>query len=160
MTKIEIGKELLLKNVLSLRKKMTQTDINFEMTKIKNFFEANKVNKAGSVITTTHSIEIDRGIPVLDMEILVPMDRYLKDQIPKEYKIKPVFKISNALYVRNEGNPSNLERVYKDLTEYITENGLQQITSSYNVTVKEILPGMALDEAIIDVYIGINPNIL
>ena len=43
---------------------------------------------------------------------------------------------------------------------YINQNNLQQITAGYNVQVKDMLPGMSPDDMIIDVYIGMNPNIM
>jgi hypothetical protein len=43
---------------------------------------------------------------------------------------------------------------------YIQQKGLQQITSGYNVTVKDVLPGMSVDELIIDVYVGVSENLL
>mgnify|MGYP000972065557 CR=1 FL=1 len=160
MVNIEVGKELILENVLSLRKKLTQEEINSEIANIKKYFELNGIGKAGPIVTSTHSVEMERGVAILDMEIIIPMDRNFADVTKSDYKIKPVFKIANAIYVRNQGNPSQLEQIYKEMMSYIQKNGLQQITPSYNVTVKEILPGMDLNEAIIDVYIGINPNIL
>lgn len=46
------------------------------------------------------------------------------------------------------------------MVEFISRNGLQQITPGYNVTVKDLLPGMSVDDCIIDVYIGVSDNIL
>jgi len=36
----------------------------------------------------------------------------------------------------------------------------QFFVTGYNVTVKKILPGMSIDEIIIDIYIGVSENIL
>ena len=92
------------------------------------------------------------------MEILVPMDR--KVDLPSDYNFKQLFKIVNAVYVRHEGNPAFLQKVYDEMLLYITKNSLQQITPAYNVTVKDLLPGMSADELVIDVYIGVSENIL
>lgn len=155
MAVIETNKELRLENVLSLRKKMTQTEINEEMVKIGNFFDANGIKKAGPIITTTYAIEENN---VLDMEILVPMDKVIN--LPSEYILKPLFRLTNAVYSRHEGNPNLLQSVYNEMLAYIQRNGLQQITSGYNVTVKEMLPEMSVDDFVIDVYIGISENVL
>ncbi|PYG86626.1 effector-binding domain-containing protein [Ruminiclostridium sufflavum DSM 19573] len=158
MILIEAGKEIRLENVLSLRKKMTQEEINSEMLKIGNVLQDNGAKKAGPVVTATFAIETLNGQSVLDMEILIPLDK--KIAVSDEYTQKPVFHIVNALYARHEGNPSTLQNTYNDMLAYINHNKLQQITAGYNVQVKDVLPGMTPDEMTIDVYIGITPNIL
>lgn len=155
MAVIQSGKELLMENVLSFRKKMTQEEIQHEMVKIGEFFKNNGINKSGCIASTTYSIDSDGK---LDMEILVPMDKLV--DLPSEYKLKPVFKLVNSVYARHEGNPVNLKNVYNEMLAYIKENNLQQITTGYNVTVKDLVPGMSVDEVVIDVYIGVSENIL
>ncbi|MDQ2085163.1 AraC family transcriptional regulator [Herbivorax sp. ANBcel31] len=155
MAVIQRSKELKMENVLSLRKKMTQEQMQKEMAKIGQFFEANAIKKAGNITTTTYYVDSDG---TLDMEILVPMDKLV--ELPSEYRLKPVFKLVNAVYARHEGNPSNLQNVYNEMLGYIKENNLQQITTGYNVTVKDITPNMSMDEVVIDVYIGVSENVL
>jgi effector-binding domain-containing protein len=152
---IEEGKELKVVNVLSLRKKMSQEQINAEMIAIGKFFEANGIKKSGAIMTTTYSIDTNG---VSDMEILVPMDKVV--DLTSQYKFKPVFKLVNAVYARHQGNPALLHSVYNEMLAYIQRNKLQQITTGYNVTVKDITPEMNIDELIIDVYIGVSENIL
>lgn len=158
MAIVEAKKEFKLENVLSLRKKMTQEEINSEMMKIGKLFQDNGIKKAGPVVTVTFAMETKNGQPLLDMEILIPMDK--KVELPTEYVFKPVFHIVNAVYARHEGNPANIQNTYNDMLAYINQNKLQQITAGYNVQLKDMLPGMTPDEMIIDVYIGVSPNIL
>lgn len=155
MIVIESNKELRLENVLSLRKKMTQTEINEEIININRFFESRGIEKQGPFMTTTYAIEQNN---LFDMEILVPMNKAV--ELPQKYVFKPVFKLVNAIYVRHKGNPSLLQTVYNEIYAYIHNNKLQPITPAYNVTVKEITPGMNMDDVVIDIYIGISPNIL
>jgi len=150
---IKTGKSLKVENVLLLRKKVTQFELNEEMLKISRFLKANELKKVGPMITTTFAIE-DSG--VIDMEILVPIDRVI---VPSdEYKFKSLFEIENALYIKYEGNPEFLQDTYKQMIEYIKGNRLQQATPIYNVEVKEMLPGMSYDEFEIDIYIGISKD--
>lgn len=155
---IETGKEIKLKNVLSLRKKMSQADINSEMIKIGKFLQDNGAKKAGPVVTATFAIDTLNGQSILDMEILIPLDKEIA--VAGEYTLKPVLHIVNALYARHEGNPSTLQNTYNKMLAYINQNRLQQITAGYNVQIKDMLTGMSPDDMIIDVYIGMNPNIL
>ncbi len=155
MVVIETGRTLNMENVLSLRKKITQEEMQKEMAKIGQFFEENGIKKSGYIATTTYSIDSDGK---LDIEILVPMDKLV--ELPPEYRLKPVFKLVNAIYARHEGNPANLQNVYNEMMEFIKENNLQQITTGYNVTVKDSSLAMSMGEIVIDVYIGVSENIL
>ena len=155
---VEYGKEFRLENVLSLRKKMTQQQINEEMIKIGKLLQDNEAKKHGPIVTVTFAIENVNGNQVLDMEILVPIDKKL--DLPREYTLKPVFKILNAVYARHTGNPATLQNTYNEMLAFIQQNNLQQITDGYNVQVNDLLPGMTPDDMIVDVYIGVSPNTL
>lgn len=155
---VEYGKEFRLQNVLSLRKKMTQQQINEEMIKIGKLLQDNEAKKQGPIVTVTFAIENVNGNQVLDMEILVPIDKKL--DLPREYTLKSVFKILNAVYARHTGNPATLQNTYNEMLAFIQQNNLQQITAGYNVQVNDLLPGMTPDDMIVDVYIGVSPNTL
>ena len=157
MAIVEKGKEIKLQNLLSLRRKMTQAEINEEMMKIGKILEANGIKKNGPIITATFAIETVGGQPLLDMEVLVPMDKRV--ELPPEYKVKDLFHMVNAVYARHKGNPALLQNTYNEMMTYIQQNSLQQITAGYNVTVKDVLPGMSVEEMVIDVYIGVNPSV-
>lgn len=155
---MEIGKEFKIENVLSLRKKMTQAEIHQEMMSIGNFLEQNSFKKNGPIVTATFAIEESFEQPLLDMEILVPIDKPAK--LSGKYKLKDVFHLMNTVYARHEGNPNTLQNTYNELNQYISEKGLQPITAAYNVNVVDLNPGQSMDEMIVDVYIGVNPSIL
>lgn len=158
MLNIEMGKELKLNNVISLRKKMTQEKVEKEMIKIGNFINENNLKKNGSVVTATFQVEMNNGQPIMDMEILVPVDREVELSNTSEYKFKKVFHLVNAVYARHIGNPMLLQSTYNEIMDYINKNNLQPITAAYNATVSEIREGQALDDFIVDVYVGVNPN--
>ncbi|OMF13959.1 AraC family transcriptional regulator [Paenibacillus amylolyticus] len=155
---IEIEKEFKIENVLSLRKKMTQADIQQEMMNIGKFLEQNDLKKNGPLVTVTFAIEQSNEQPLLDTEILVPLDQPTK--LYGEYNFKNVFHLMNAVYARHEGNPNTLQDTYNELNQYINQKGLQPITAAYNVNVVDLQPGQSMDNMIVDVYIGVNPSIL
>lgn len=136
---IEKRKELRIENLLSLRKKMTQAEVNTEMMKIGKMFEEKGIKKNGPVITATFAIETIGGQPLLDMEILVPMDKNV--ELTGEYRAKELFHMVNAVYARHKGNPATLQNTYNEMMAFIQQNNLQQITAGYNVNVKDMLPG-------------------
>ncbi|MDD4297808.1 MAG: AraC family transcriptional regulator [Ruminiclostridium sp.] len=158
MCEIKEGQELRLENVLSIRKKMTQTELQQEMTQIGNFIQQNNLIKSGPVVSATFSIEQNGTSPILDMEILVPLDKDIP--LPEPYRMKKIFHLKNAIHVRHEGNPQRLQNTLNGMVQYIQNNKLQQITPAYNATVNEPKPGEGLDKLIIDAYIGVNPSIL
>ena len=94
----------------------------------------------------------------MDIEILVPLDKQVG--LPKEYTLKPIIKIVNALCIRHEGHPSRLHETINKLNEYILEYKKQVITATYNVTVKEAMNQEELERMIIDVYVGCNACIM
>jgi len=158
MCEIKEGQELKLENVLSLRKKMTREEIQQEMRQIGIFMQQNNLKKNGPVVTTTFSIEQNKASPLLDMEILVPLDKDIP--LPKQYQMKKLFHLKYAVYSRHEGNPQLLQNTLNNMVQYIQKNNLLQITPAYNATINEPKPGEELDKLIIDAYIGVNPSIL
>lgn len=150
--------ELRLENVISLRKMMTQQEIPVEMKRLGDYIKEKGAEKNGPVITSTFGVEQNGLEQVLDMEILVPLNKEIDSQ--KEYKFKKSFYLTNALKATHFGSPAMLQNTYNDLNRYIQEKCVQPITTAYNVTIKEITDPSNMDEVVVDVYVGINPNII
>jgi effector-binding domain-containing protein len=155
MVNIETGKELIMNNLISLRKNMNQREIDQEIMNIKKFFELNQIRKVGPLVTTTYSVDSNE---IYDIEILVQMNKTIK--LPLNYKFKPKFVLKNAVYSRHIGHPDLLKNVYKEMANFIVQNGLQQITTAYTATINDSRPNISNDNYIIDIYIGVNSNIL
>ena len=128
------------------------------MQKIGVYLQENKLKNVGPIITSTFSVENVDGEQLLDMEILVPVDKEIETS--GEYQFKKKFQLVNAVYARHEGNPNLLQETYSELMGYIQKNNLLQITTAYNVNVKDPTSADDLDNMIIDVYIGVSPNVL
>ena len=158
MLHIEEGKQLIMNNVLSLRKKMTQQQLQEEMMKIGQALQKLGVKKKGNLVTATFGIEEINGEQLLDIEILLPLDREV--ELPVEYKLKKEFRLVNAVYARHEGNPVLLQNTLQGMMDYISKRGLQQITAAYNVQVNEVRSEAELDGMIVDCYVGFSGNLL
>lgn len=158
MLQIERNKSFMAKNVLSLRKKVTQAQANDEMSKIAKLLEEKNVKQNGPVITATFDVDTEKVPPLLDMEILVPMDRQVN--LPEGYRFKNIFHIVGAVHAKHSGSPAALPDTYNELLAYIKKNNLQQITAIYNVYTKSAAEREASEALDIDVYIGVNPSIL
>ena len=156
--KILEEQELVLENVLSLRKRMTQQQMQAEMVKIGQVMQQLGVQKNGPITTATYAVEQVGNEQLMDIEIIVPLDKQVG--LPKEYTLKPIIKIVNTLYVRHEGHSSRLQETINSLNEHIVKHKKQVITATYNVIVKDAMKQEDLNNMIIDVYVGCNPCIV
>lgn len=108
--------------------------------------------RIGNPITATFGVEGDD----MDLEILLPIDKEISDI--GEYKFKKKIKIENAVHISHKGNPALIQNTFNILNKYMMEKKMQPITVGYNVTRQVDL--LDMKNTIIDVFVGINPNIL
>lgn len=157
---IESGKELKLENVASFRKKIKKSSVNSEFCRIINLLENNGATVIGPIVTATFGVEIINDELVLDIEFLVSVDK--KIELPDAaYVFKPVFYLVNALHVRYEGAPSEIEHVYKEIVSYMNQNQLHQVSPAYNVNSNHQMNVNEMGKSsIIDIYVGVKPSIL
>lgn len=152
--KILENQELILSNLISFRKKMSQEEIQVEMMAIDKYLKENDTKVNGHVITTSHSYEEVNGEIITDTEILIPIDKAFNNG--DKYIFKKKFKLKNALSHRFEGEPHKLQSSVIELINYMAANKLQQITSIYCVQI-----GVTKESQLIsDVYVGVSENIL
>lgn len=155
---IRENQEFIMENLLSFRGKVTQQQMQEEMTKIGQLMQRLGVKKDGPITTGTYSVEENALGQVMDIEILVPLDR--KVELPSGYTLKPIIKLVNALCARHVGHPGLLSNTIDKLNKYIVNNNKQVITPTYNVTIKDAMSEQEINDMIIDVYVGCNPCIL
>lgn len=155
---VKENQQLILENVLSFKGKVTQQQMEEEMVKIGQVLKKLDVQKDGPVTTAIYAIEQVGVEQLMDIEILIPLDK--KIELPKEYTLKPTIKIVNALYIRHQGHPGKLQETINKLNEYILEHKKHVITATYNVTLRNAMRQEELNDMIIDVYVGCNPCIL
>ena len=155
---IKEEQELVLENILSLRKKMTQQQMQEEMIKISQVMQEVGVQKGGPLTTATYAVIQSGNEQLMDIEIIVPLNK--KVDLPTGYTFKPMIKIIHALCIRHIGSPTMLSNTITTLNNYIIKNNKQVITPTYNVTVKDAMNQDELDDMIMDIYVGYNPCIL
>lgn len=154
MAEILTGQELHMTNVLSLRVKGTQADMQREMGRVGQFIQNEGLAVTGATVTTTFAVE--GGI--LDLELLIPLDKSFVP--PDGCTCKPEFRLVNAASIRHIGSPAGLQRSCDELVAHIQRRDLTAITNGYNKTVKDAKNPDELDDMIVDIYIGISPNVL
>lgn len=147
-----------LSNVLSFRGKVTQQELMEKSRELEKIIAQSGAKKNGGACTATFAVEQGPGGTLMDMELLIPLDR--KISVPDGFTLKEKILLTNALMIRHLGNPSGMQATVNALTAYIAEHGLTPITPAYNLTVKDAATPLELDQVEIDVYVGISPNIL
>ena len=152
MIEIKTGQELEVNKVLSFRGKIQQNEVE----KIGMHMEA-KLREVGSKrignpITAIYGVD---GM-TMDVEILLPIDK--NTGTIGDYQFKEKIKLVNAVVASYKGNPTGLQDACNELNKYIMENKLQPITVGYDVPKK--VDSLNIDDSEIDVYVGINPNVL
>ncbi len=153
---IKTGQELHLKNLLSIRKRMTQMEIPIELQKVKIFLEKNDVN-VKDILSTTFSAQPDEsGIMKMDTEILVVLDKEIENIEP--FSLKEEIHIVNALCLEHEGASSDIPSLYNEINTYLLQHALQAITTAYTLSVDAFTS--TPEKVKVKIFVGLNPNII
>lgn len=158
MARITQHETLALENVLSYRGLVTQQQLEEKIGEMEGQLHRMNARRSGPVVSTTFSVTPTPRGALMDMELLFPLDHPIT--CPTGYRFNPRFLLTNAVKLRQVGNPEQLPQSTAELSDFITSNGLTPITTSYNVTVQGASSPSELESVIIDIYVGINPNSL
>ena len=153
---IEENQELRIKNLLSFRDTIAQSEMQSTITAIEKFITEKSLKAVGPKITTTYSIS-QAMTPTMDLEILIPINRSFEST--EKYKFKPELKITNALKSVHKENPQEFNNSVMEIQKYIQDNKLMPITSLYTVTINEVKNSNDMDKFHAELFISINPNI-
>lgn len=153
---IKINQELNLRNLLSFRKNLTQSELQKELIDIDSFIKENGLTVIGPKISTTYSIT-QSMMPTMDIEILIPVDKTFNEN--HMYNLKKELKLTNCLKFEHRGNPQSMQQNILLIQQYIKDNGLIPISSLYTVNLNEVKTQDELENYEADLYLSINPNI-
>lgn|SRR5574344_354612 len=152
MLEIKDKQELKIKNIISYRGKINHEELENIGKDMENYIQNSGAKSVGRLITATYSSEGN----IIDIEILIPID--IKIESTDKYIFKEQLQIVNAVVASYKGHPKELYKAIDELNHYIIKNNLTPITVGYNVTKK--LDVIDPRNAEIEIYVGINPNIL
>ena len=152
MLEIKENQELNVANVLSYKGKVKQAELENMGKEMESYIQKAGAKRVGNPTTATYAVEGD----MIDIELLMPIDKSI-DSTDK-FVFKNQIKIVNAVVACYKGHPLGLQEACNQLNQYIVEHKLQPITVGYNVTKKTDM--LSPENTEIDVYVGINPNIL
>lgn len=153
---IKINQELHLKNLLSFRRNLTQSELQKELIDIDSFIKENGLTVIGPKISTTYSVT-QSMMPTMDIEILIPVDKTFNEN--HMYNLKKELKLTNCLKFEHRGNPQSMQQNILLIQQYIKDNGLIPISSLYTVNLNEVKTQDELENYEADLYLSINPNI-
>lgn len=152
---VEERQSLILYNVLTFRGKINQQEIADISKEIDEILAQNSAKKEGSTVTVTHNVSVEKGEQVIDFEMMIPLNKEII--VPENFNFLPSFVLNDAIKVRIEGNPQQMQSAVQILVEYLKSNNLQPDTPLYVVTVREAKTALDIDDMITDLYTGIRP---
>ncbi|MCR5619244.1 MAG: hypothetical protein K6F65_04025 [Lachnospiraceae bacterium] len=152
MLEIVQNQELNKEKLLSFRGRIRQTELESVGKDMESYIRNNGANRIGDPITVTYGVDND----LVDVELLLQVDCIIPSS--DKYVYKDRIRIVNALVGIYKGNPVGLQESVVQLNKFITEHKLQPITVGYNLTKKVDVQNP--DNTEINIYVGINPNIL
>lgn len=152
MLEIKEKQELNVANVLRYKGKVKQAELENVGKEMESYIQKAGAKRVGNPITATYAVEGD----MIDIELLMPVDKSIAST--DKFVFKNQIKIVNAVVAEYKGHPMGLQEACNQLNQYIMEHKLQPITVGYNVTKKTDI--LSPENTEVDVYVGINPNIL
>ncbi|HHV09334.1 MAG TPA: hypothetical protein GXX75_03520 [Clostridiales bacterium] len=146
-----LNQEYEMNHLITRSGRFTVAEFQKNLMEMANSYKDFAVNNGEYMITTTKAVEFIAGEQVMDVEILMPVDYRMPVEEPYQFKEK--VRLVNALYVKVT-DPALLQETLNQVNGYITENKLQPITPAYLVQTKQD------SKSCIEVYVGMNPNVL
>ncbi|WP_458124625.1 hypothetical protein [Paenibacillus sp. Z3-2] len=154
-SEIQSSQDIKYEHLACFRSELLEGNINSQLERFLKMLETNGYQARGPLISVTFNQRVVDKEIFLDIEYLVPIDRAFAEQT-SIYKYKPLFHLTNALkFTVSQPDIESIKKACADLSNYIEDTGLQQITYFYNVT---YLHGKDKNE--LDIYVGINPSSL
>jgi effector-binding domain-containing protein len=149
---IEINKSIEFTNLLSIRNRLSPSQISGCLMNMQQTIEERKIAAKGPSITATYGAEVINGEHVIDLEMLIPVQRL--ELAPASYQIRDFLQITDALYTRHIGDPTKLQLTMATILKYIQTNSYKIVFPIYNVNSKDEVDGERRE--VIDIYINVS----
>jgi predicted transcriptional regulator YdeE len=144
------------KNLISLRRNLTQAELQIYGKKLNDYITENGAEKAGLPISATYAADAATG--KMDIELYVPINRELPSN--GNFVFKPELYLANCVKITHKGNPQSLQNSINELNQYIAERKLTPISVGFSVNRVEIVRQEDMDKFEVDIYVSVSPNIL
>lgn len=137
-----------LNNLISYSTKVKHSDILKLTQYISDNLHVLDLKKNDNIIFAEKAHDNEETVNV---EILIPVQGEI--QKCNEYSYKPIFKLSNAVVIRHEGNLSDLSQTEALLQDFIREHDFKTSAGPYYVVIRN--GDQNSNNCIIDICIGI-----
>ncbi len=139
--------------VLSHRFSCSYQEMEHHSKLIENSLEKYGLARGNVSLSSTYSVNVINNEHIIDMEVLIPVDKYLP--IEDESLIIKEFLVKNAVVVNVVGR-EQLSDGLNHLTKYINDEQMTMITPAYTVT--PYSESINLKEVTLEIFIGVSPN--
>lgn len=143
---------LSIQNLLSFKTRSTYKKLRELLDHLSESLKFLELEQTGNVIFTFEENRYGTDEAILDIEFLIPVSREFKSN--EYFVFKPQFKLYNALRISHSGSYEALEDTTKNVKHYLIQTGCVPITDFYYSVKKNDV------NCLIDVYVGINGNIV
>lgn len=146
-----------IENILYVRDWMSQEKAQQVILEMFTLCRENQIENMDFMITSSIETKSVDGKMITETEIMIPLKINTGElrEVGK-YKIKDKFLLTNAIVFKANYDKAMDPEFQKYMSGYIEQKNLQPITRAYTVTHKKKNSEMG----ILEIYIGINPNIL
>lgn len=151
---VKENSELCLDNVAIYEFKAKVEELNPEISKFINGITTSGCEIVGPLVTANMGVQEIDSEEFIVMSILLPVKNV--SLIPYPYRVVPQFKVSDNLYYRYEGSPSEIQDIYRGLVMYAQEKKLDQGVV-YNCYDYKDMFGFT-SEIKVDIYMNITGN--
>ena len=141
----------LMSNLLSYRTRVEAFRLADLIRFASQNIDAMDLVQSGDIIFSILEEINEPHISILDVELLIPVDRRFKSNV--HYVFKPVFKLENAVMLKYCGKFSEVSSAAGILLEYLMQNHMQAITKIYYV-----VRTLHDDTGVVDIMAGVNGN--
>lgn len=143
-----------MENVLSYKARVDVNRLGDILKFAENNIDALGLDVTGNILFTVNESHKDGVRNIMDIEILVPVNKAFKSS--EQYIYKPSFKLVNAVSVRYCGLYSEVDSASCLLMDFLRRNDLQPISGVYYKVIEN--SGRHSLDGIFDAFISVNVN--
>ncbi len=143
---------LSVESLLSFKTRTTYRKLYSLMAHLDDSLSLLGLKKTGSTIFTLTENQTVSDEPILDVEIMIPVNEQFKSN--EYYVYKPKIRLTNALRGRCSYDYNDLNEARKEMQHYINRNSHIPLTPYFYKLTKN----NGIDE--VDIYVSVNENIV
>lgn len=138
-------------NLLSYKTRVSENRVFALFEHMEKSSEILNIEITGDIIFTINETIKSGSKKIFGVEVLLPIASEFESN--EYYVFKPKLRIENALKTRCIIDYNNIDKIKEEIIMYMIQNQLEAVTNFYYIVRNR-------SQQIVDIYIGINGNIL